>query len=294
MVDAERSIHGWVRGAILDAGRKVTHHPRMDFLLECIGFGPDWGAARVEEEVRRRGEPAAWRGSEGEHLRLPLAGGLELRLDQDDERRASVWPFYTSRYRRRVAALFLERMPDSPGDAILTGYTAPLAPVDGPVDLEDRIGHPLTCYLTDAGRLPRRLPRGHVLAVMTAGFALQVDYVGPNDGGDLGGKNLLERPHGAWIETLGGSESPAACMELSMRVRAVTHLRNDMTGEAVDRIELDAPGTPLEVFLSPWQLEQDGMPAPRPGSRLEGVFLLLGRVVGGLPRRQRRTNVAFG
>ena len=105
--------------------------------------------------------------------------------------------------------------------------------------------------------------------------------------------NLLERPHGAWIEPLGGREAPAACMELSMRVRAVTHLRNDLTGEAVDRIELDAPGTPLEVFLSPWQLERDQLPPPRPGSRLEGVFLLLGRVVGGLPRR-RRSGVAFG
>ena len=269
----------------------------MDFLLECIGFGPDWDPRRVEDEVRRRGEPTAWRGREGEHLRLPLAGGLELRLDRDRERRASVWPFYTSRYRRRVAALFLERMADSPGDAILTGYTDPHAPVDAGDEirgeLEDRLGHPLTCYLTDAGRLPRRLPRGHVLAVMAAGFALQVDHVGPVESGRLGGPDLLERPHGAWLEALGGKDNPAACMELSMRVRAVTHLRNHLTGEHVDRIELDAPGTPLEVFVSPWQLEQDGLPAPRPGSRIEGVFLLLGRVVGGLPRR-RRPGVAFG
>lgn len=265
----------------------------MDFLLECIGFGPDWDAARVEGEVRDRGEPTAWRGREGEHLRLPLAGGLELRLDRDRERRASVWPFYTSRYRRRVAAMALERLPDSPGDAILTGYTDPLAPTDGPTDLEDRLGHPLTCYLTDAGRLPARLPRGHVLAVMAAGFALQVEHLGPVGSGRLGGPDLLERPHGAWIEPLGGRDAPAACMELSMRIRAVTHLRNDLTGEAVDRVELDAPGTPLEVFLSPWQLEEDDLPPPRPGARLEGVFLLLGRVVGGLPRR-RRSGVAFG
>jgi len=291
-----------VRG-VPSAASKVTHAIGMDFLLECIGFGPGWDLQSVEDEVRRRGEPTAWRGREGEHLRLPLAGGLELRLDRDTEQVASVWPFYTSRYRRRVAALSLQRLEDSTGDAILTGYTNPTAAADSlePDDLfggtlEDHLGHALTCYLTDAGRLPRRLPVGHVLAVMATGFALQVDYVGPNEDSPYRLEHdpeLLERPHGARIDALGGSESPAACMELSMRIRSITHLRNDVTGEPVTRIELDAPGVPLEVFVSPWQLSTDGLPPPKPGHRLEGVFLLLGRIVGGLPRPRRR-QIAFG
>jgi hypothetical protein len=83
-------------------------------------------------------------------------------------------------------------------------------------------------------------------------------------------------------------------MELSMRIRTISHMRNALTGETVHRIELDAPGSPLEVFLSPWQLAQDDLPHPRPGDRIEGVFLLIGRIVGGLPKNKRSRKVAFG
>lgn len=266
----------------------------MDFLLECIGFSPEWDLEAVTRHVRQHGEKTAWRGRDGEHLRLPLAGGLELRLDQDDELEPSLWPFYTSPYRRRVGISRLERLADSPGDAILSGSTNPPAPT-GPDSWDT--SHDLTCYLTDAGRLPRNLNQGHVLAVMVAGFALQVEYVGPNEtspGRYASGADLLDNPHGAAIEALGDPSAPAACMQISMRIRTISHLVNELTGAPVDRIELDAPGQPLEVFVSPWQLSGDDLPPPRPGWRIEGVFLMLGRVVGGLPQPKRRPGVAFG
>jgi hypothetical protein len=265
----------------------------LDFLLECIGFSPAWDLEAVTKVIRERGEPTAWRGRDGEHLRLPLAGGLELRLDRDGSLGPALWPFYTSRFRRRVALWNLERLADSPGDAILIGRTDPPAP-SSPFDHDE--GHDLTCYLTDAARLPRHLPRGHVLAIMLAGFALQVDFLGPNEDGPNRyetGEDLLESPHGAAIAPLGDPDAPAACMQLSMRIRTVSHLKNDLTGAPVDRIELDAPGTPLEVFISPWQLAEDDLPPPRPGMRIEGTFLMLGRIVGALPQKRRR-DVAFG
>lgn len=265
----------------------------MDFLLECIGFSPSWDLEAVTRAIREAGEPTAWRGRDGEHLRLPLARGLELRLDRDGSLRPALWPFYTSRYRRRVGVWSLERLADSPGDAILVGRTDPPAP-SSPFDAD--AGHDLTCYLTDAARLPRALPRGHVLAIMFAGFALQVDYLGPNEDSPNryeSGSDLLEEPHGAAIAPLGDPAAPAACMQLSMRIRTVTHLKNELTGAPVSRIELDAPGTPLEVFISPWQLADDDLPPPRPGHRIEGVFLMLGRIAGGLPRK-RRPGIAFG
>jgi hypothetical protein len=73
-------------------------------------------------------------------------------------------------------------------------------------------------------------------------------------------------------------------MELSLLVRAIHHLENPLTRERIELVEADAPGRPLDLFLSRWQLEAHGLPAPRPGWRIEGAFLFNGRVAGGLPR----------
>jgi len=275
----------------------------LDFLLECIGFPPDWDLDRVMGEVRARGSAAPWRGSSGQHLAMPIAGDLGLRLDQDEGFEPELWPFYSSRYRCRVGVTSLSMVPDSSYDAVLLGTTNPIAPIEHEAgdwridDLDDpdgeaNVSHPIAACLTDARRLPHNLPPGHVLAINVAGFALSIDYVGPNEGGSI--PDVVDRPHGASIEVLGGDANPAACMELSMRVRSISHLRNVITGERINRIELDAPGNPLEVFVSPWQLELDGLPHPKPGSRIEGVFLLLGRIVGGLPRTRKKRRVAFG
>ena len=368
----------------------------MDFLLECIGFSPDWNIDTVMGLVRERGQTAPWRGKPSEHLTMPLAGGLELRLDQEPDLPPNLWPFYTSRYRRRVSVQSLRRLEDSAGDAILIGRANP-GFLDGdpsagwgtPFDDEE---HDLTCYLTDAARLPRTVQPGTVVAVMLAGFGLQVDYIGPNEAspsrygfppdGDLQAppsdllngplahvptnqlgepvlppldrgstpsrpapeddagsqandptaqldtaitellqnlapnlredptttfrpdaasssassplaNDVLNNPRGAAITFLGGPDSPSASMQISARIRTVSHLVNHLTGKPVNRIELDAPGLPIEVFISPWQLEADGLPPPKPGWRIEGVFLMLGRNIGPLPK-PRPPGVAFG
>lgn len=258
----------------------------MDFLLECVGFPPSTEIEPLAEHIRRRGEPVALRGPGGEHLRMPVVGGLEVRLDREEgAAHDSLWPYFESSRRLRVAVQSLHAVPDSPFDRLLQGRANPHLPEDplGEVSGDD---YPLSAYLCDARRLPRRLPRGHVLAVSLAGFALDVTYVGPNVG--VRNRYLLEDPGGSVLLPLEGSEQPGGCMELSLLVRAIHHLVNPMTHEPIAWVEADAPGRPLDLFLSRWQLEAHGLPAPRPGWRIEGAFLFNGRIAGGLPKRAPR------
>jgi hypothetical protein len=90
------------------------------------------------------------------------------------------------------------------------------------------------------------------------------------------------------LRPLDGEDEPGGCMELALPVRAIHHLENPFTHERIERVEVDAPGRPLDLFLSRWQLEAHGLPAPRPGWRLEGAFLFNGRVAGGLPSRPKK------
>lgn len=258
----------------------------MDFLLECIGFPPSTEIASLAERVRRQGEPVALRGPRGEHLRLPFGGGLEVRLDREvDAEHDSLWPCYESARRLRVAVEGLAAVPDSPFDVLLHGRANPRLP-DDPFGETSGDDYPLATYLWDARRLPPTLPRGHVLAVSLAAFALDVSHVGPDEG--VQSRYLREDPRGSALLPLEGADQPGGCMELSLVVRAIHHLENPLTKERIERVEAEAPGRPLDLFLSRWQLEAHGMPAPRPGWRIEGAFLFIGRVAGGLPARGQK------
>lgn len=263
----------------------------MDFLLECIGFPPQQDPEELVRLVLDEGEPVAWRGDPENHLRLELGGGLELRLDREPGQ--DFWtllPHYRVPFRLRVAVESIERVADSPFDALLTGWASPPGP-----DRPDRVApgaYRLSTWLTDARRLPRSLSKGHVLAVSVAGFALEVGYVGSNDG--VCRREILDLPRGAWVRPLGAPDSPGGCSEVSLRVRELVRVRNDITGRTVELVIADAPERPLPLFVSPWQLSQDGLPEPRPGWRLEGTFLFTGRIAGGLPGPKRRARGAFG
>ena len=69
---------------------------------------------------------------------------------------------------------------------------------------------------------------------------------------------------------------------------SLRHLRNPVTGVDVDLLQVDAPGRPLDLFLSRWQLDKDGLARPRPGYRIEGTFLFNGRVAGGIVKTPSR------
>lgn len=260
----------------------------MDFLLECIGFPPSTDLAALAERLRREGETVALRGPGGVHLRVPFPGGLEVRLDREiGQDHDSLSPYYESSRRLRVRLESLRRVPDSPFDVLLHGHANPPLP-DDPWREVSGDEYPLVAHLCDARRVPLTLPRGHVLAVSLAGFALDIGHVGPNEG--VQSAYLRDEPGGSVLLPLAGEDQPGGCMELSLPVRAIHHLENPFTKERIELVEVDAPGRPLDLFLSRWQLEAHGLPAPRPGWRIEGAFLFTGRVAGGLPVSARRTH----
>ena len=264
----------------------------MDFLLECIGFPPDLSEEELVDRALREGESVPYRGDAGCNLRLPLGHGLELRLDREPGGAWTILPFYASPHRLRIAVDGVQRFLDSPYDALVSGWAAPPVPELEDEDPDRPGAYHISFWLVDALRLPRRLEVGHVLAVSIAGFALDVDYVGRNDGAR--DPRILERERGAWLRPLVREDEPGGCDEVSLRIRELRHLRNAMTGHEVRLLEADAPERPLPLFLSPWQLEQVGLPDARPGSRVEGTFLFTGRVAGGLPPGRRKREVEFG
>ena len=90
--------------------------------------------------------------------------------------------------------------------------------------------------------------------------------------------------------TLG--DSLAVCRSLISGSAAVGRTFDVGAFEAENHllIEVDAPGRPLDLFVSRWQLEAHELPPPRPGWRIEGAFLFTGRVSGGLGPQRHRTS----
>ncbi|MFT5291641.1 MAG: hypothetical protein ACI8PQ_002031 [Planctomycetota bacterium] len=279
-----------------EPGAGTTSH--LDFLLECIGFPPDTDLVELAAQIVRQGEPVAWRGPSGLHLRLALGNGLEVRLDREEgEDHDALWPHHEVQRRLRVAVRSVTGLPDSPFDALLYGLANP--PVPGQdegygADLVEGGGEdwPLATYLSDARRVPRTTPVGHVIAVSIAGFSLDVSYVGPDEG--IANPQVKSEPQGALLLPVGEPDRPGGAMELSLRILRVRSVLNSLTGETVQILEVDTPGRPMDLFVSPWQLTEAGLPKPRMGWRIEGAFLFTGRVSGGLPSPQRRAGGTFG
>ncbi len=214
---------------------------------------------------------------------LSLGGGLQVRADKDPER--GFWtltPFYDVPHRLRLSIQTVVRPADSPYDALLTGWAAPPPPWS---DERRRGAYRLSTWISDARRLGRRVQVGQVLAVSIAGFALSVDRILPPRTRPEG--HAFEATAGARIRPIGGDGAPGGCCDVSLRVRAVRRILNEVTGEPVEMVICAAPERPLVLFLSRWQLERDGLPMPRAGCRIEGTFLMNGRLSGGLQAAQK-------
>jgi hypothetical protein len=262
----------------------------MDFLLECIGFPPEQDFEELVALARERGEADAWRGPRGEHLRLPLGGGLELRIDRDgDALPWTLYPHLRTEDRMRLAIDAVRALPDSPADALVTGWGDP--PVEG-APSSSMSSFPLSAVLTDARRLPRNLVRGHVIAVALAGFALDVEHLGASPRSEQVQTRRLAG--GGWIAPLGGIEQPGGCVELCLRIANVHALTNPLTQAEVQLLEVELPARTLMLLTSPWQLAGERLPAPRAGAWIGGTFLLTGRIAGGLPSSTERVGRSFG
>jgi hypothetical protein len=263
----------------------------LDFLLECIGFPPDFSMEELVELVRRKGEPAAWRGQPDRHMRLSLGGGLEVRIDRESGRGPwNVLPHFQVPHRLRVAVDEIRPLPDSPFDALVIGWAAPSLDPD-----EARLlpgAYRLSAFVADARRLPRSLPFGHVLALSIAGFALDVTAIHPDEG-DLDPEIRASRTRSR-IAPLGAPGDPGGCADVSLRIRKVLRLVNPITNLPVEILEADAPERPLPLFVSRWQIERDRLELPRPGWRIDGTFLFSGRIAGGLPGPAAAARGSFG
>ena len=259
----------------------------MDFLLECIGFSPHVGEEDLTHLIQAQGEAAAWRGDPEHHRVLSLGSGLEVRADRAPDH--SYWtltPQFKVPHRLRFAVTSIVRQPDSPFDALLVGWAAPpIETKERPASRASQAGaYRLSTWVSDARRLGSRISPGHVLAISVAGFAVHVDRVIRNE--DVRDPAILDLPAGADIRPLGAPDEPGGCCDVSLRIQAVRHIKNEFTGETVEIAICDAPDRPMLLFLSPWQLKGDGHPAPQPGMRIEGTFMFTGRIAGGLPKRR--------
>ena len=261
----------------------------MDFLIECIGFGPTSRPLDLPRLLEESGEPTPWRGKSENQRRLRLGHGLELRGERHENGTWTLLPYYRVDTRLRVTAQELAPSVDSRFEALLHGWAAP--PIPG-LSADEYGTYMLSVWISDAARLPRPLPPGHTLALHVAGFAVDIENLGPNQ--ELARPDILERPNGALIEPLGGQENPGGCAQLSLRIKEVRNLRNQISGETVQVCLCDAPERPLALLLSPWQLKAEGLPSPRPGYRIQGTFLFLGEIGGGILGPKRVAGRAFG
>ena len=98
----------------------------MDFLLECIGFPPDQDLDELARLARENGDTVPWRGPLGEHYRVPLGAGLDLRVDREEDSDVwSLYPSYLSDNRLRIAVHSIRGLPDSAYDALVFGWANP-------------------------------------------------------------------------------------------------------------------------------------------------------------------------
>jgi len=267
----------------------------MDFLLECIGFPPDWPLRRLVEAALERGEPAAWRGAAATHRSLRLGEFVEVLVERDGDGPWSCLPLCASPHRLRLAVHGRKRIADARFDALVSGRVL----VDGarPGAPDERAdastgGYHASACLVDARKLPARLARDHVLALELCALALDVSYIGDDKGCEHVEAPGMER--GAWLAPLAGPDDPSGAMELSARIARILREKNPYSGEPYEVLELDCPVRPIRALCSRWQREAEGLEPPRVGARIEGVFLFAGRVRGGLPGPQGRARVNFG
>lgn len=270
-------------GVWTDRSGQAKIHTCVDFLLECIGFPPDHPLDDLVERVLREGEPAPWRGDARHHRRLALGAGLELRMDRSSASQAwNLLPYYQSPHRLRVSVESLRPLPDSPFDVLLQAWACP--PIDAAERQWRKGAYRLCVNLVDARKLPRTLASGHVLAISTAGFALDVLDIG----------NAREADPSPWIEPLSGEADPGGCADMVVRIQSIQRFWNPITRVEIAAIEVEAPERPLVLFQSPWQLQQQGLEEPRVGRWIQGSFLFLGSVTGGLGRPSLAAGRNFG
>lgn len=284
----------------------------MQFLLECIGFGPDHDLEDLQRRLQREGMAVRGRSGEGDHQRLLLSHGLEVWLDPGRPADAGspaiepmLWPGVAP---GRPSAFQVRGLEDPHGAPFSSVVRASLAPRRGgapdplPMCAESSAGadHQNSCStadrtqrrdggpvigwsfaLVDDGPPPRV---DEVIELALTGFALDVTAVLP---APPGGRARLDSARGWVTPQFSGPELPG-CIEVALPIAAVQVLQNPLTGEPVERVVTQTPeGVRLELFTSRWQRGEDGLAPLEPGGWIAGTFLAVGRRAEGYPFPRR-------
>lgn len=265
----------------------------MQFLLECIGFGPNHDLDDLQRRLQREGLAVRGRSGEGDHRRLLLSHGLEVWLDPGRDARADapaiepmLWPGVAPGRPSAFQVHGLEAPHGAPFSSVVRASLAERrssAERDGEgtrrLDGGPVIGWSFA--LVDDGPPPQI---GDALELALTGFALDVTAVLP---APPGGRARLDGARGWVTPQFSGPELPG-CIEVALPIEAVQVLHNPLTEEPVERVvTTTAEGVRLELFTSRWQREEDGLAPLEPGGWIAGTFLAVGRRAEGYPYPRR-------
>lgn len=266
----------------------------LEFLLECIGFGPNHDLGGLYSLLENRGLSVPGRSGEGDHRRLLLSHGLEVWLDPGQPARGEhpalapmLWPGVAP---GRPAALEVRGLEESHGAPFSSVVRASLqdspaaraepTSASGPRRLDGGRAVTWAFALVDDGPPPELNQR---IEVALNGFALDVTALLP---APARSRSRLSSGRGWLTPHFGGPDLPG-CVELALPIHAVQVLYNPITQEQVERVVCEVHGVRLELYTSRWQREEDGLPRPEPGGWIAGTFLLMGRRPEGYPFPRR-------
>lgn len=260
----------------------------MHFLLESLGFPPGTDFVRLAAEVartERRGQSFELLGGLGLRAeQAPVPGRSAAQSEAPQDLPIDLWPSFRGASPVRLTVASVERSLDCGGLVTVQGRVGSILepnPLDLPV-----------AFLEDEAPVA-----GDVGQVHLCGFSVDVDALGfPSQPcaetnqlraenrihGQLDGLGAgriypgrLAGPEDApRLKRLPGFAAPRHVVELEFTIDRVFVLENPLTHEPFDLIETRTGDTRLPLFVSRWQLEEDGFPAPEPGMRLRGAFWL--------------------
>lgn len=244
----------------------------LHFLLESLGFPPGTdfvrlaGAVSKTEVSGRTFEFGCGLGLHGSRRgEAPRANAYGKRLHRTAPERADgLWPSFRGAAPVRFEVESVAPAEEAPRFASLQGRLG-------------EVGSSSTASVPIAWMDSAAPAAGEIRYVHLCGFAIDVESLGflacpprfsfqPGTARQAASFGRFERPL-----DLG---APRNVIELDLNIDRVFVLENPLTHESFDLVEVLAPGGRLPLFVSRWQLEEDGLPAPEPGMRIRGAFWL--------------------
>ncbi len=244
----------------------------MHFLLESLGFPPGTdfvqlaGAVSKTELSGRAFEFGCGLGLHaGPEVGLSSRAGGGTRLARSAPERADgLWPSFRGAAPMRLEVQTVARAEEAPRFASLEGRLGEL-------------GSWSSASIPIAWLDSMAPAAGEIRYVHLGGFAVDVESLQfPASRPRFSFESAAARlrtPFGRFVRS-SDRYVPKHVIELDLEIDRVFVLENPWTHEPFDLVEALVPGGRLPLFVSRWQLKEDGLPAPEPGMRIRGAFWL--------------------